>query len=168
MFEPPEDVELAPMRASDLELLRGWLHRPHVSQWWGDSNQSLAAVSDHPPADHALISLVGQPVGYVLWQRLSQAEIAEAGLAGLPLDHVDVDILIGEPEAMGRGVGPGALLLVLDRLGSVGVSSVGLGTDQANQRARRAFQKAGFRLFREFEECGRAMCYLIREPASAV
>ncbi|MBT8462973.1 MAG: acetyltransferase [Gemmatimonadetes bacterium] len=154
------------MGAPDLELVRGWLRQPHVSRWWGDPDQSLAAVSDHPPADHALICLAGQPVGYVLWRRLSREEIAEAGLAGLPPDHVDVDILIGEPEAMGRGVGPCALLLVLARLGSIGVSSVGLGTSRANQRARRAFEKADFRLFREFEEGGRAMCYLIREPAS--
>jgi len=124
-------------------------------------------VSHHPPSEQALISLDGRPVGYVLWQRPSREELATAGLGALPPDHVDVDILIGEPELIGRGIGPPALLLLLDRLRSGGVSSVGLGTDVANQRARRAFEKAGFRLFHEFEEDGRAMCYLIRELGTA-
>jgi aminoglycoside 6'-N-acetyltransferase len=168
MPEPSLDIELAPVRPRDLELIRGWVRRPHVTRWWGDPDQSYADVSQHPPADQALISLDGRPVGYVLWQRPSREELATAGLATLPPDHVDVDILIGEPELIGRGIGPSALLLLLDRLRSKGVSSVGLGTDIANQRARRAFEKAGFRFFNEFAEDGRAMCYLIRELGTAV
>ena len=161
-------IELVPVGPRDLERVRAWVCRPHVSRWWGDPDQSMIVVSRHPPSQHALISLDGEPVGYVLWQSPSQEELAEAGLHGLPPDHVDVDILIGEPEWVGRGVGPIALLLVVERLRSLGVSSVGLGTDATNQPARRAFEKAGFRLFHEFEEGGRTMCYLTRDLGPAV
>lgn len=164
----PKDVQLAPMDSAGLELLRRWLHRPTVSRWWGDPGESLAAAIRHPVEHHALISLAGRPVGYVLWQKPDPAVMAAAGLDGLPADHIDVDILIGEPDSMGRGIGPVALLLILDRLGAEGVSSVGVGTEVANERALRAFEKAGFRLFRHFEDEGRAACYLIREPATAV
>ena len=154
------------MNSTGVELLHRWLGRPNVSRWWGDPGESLAAVTQHPAADQALISVAGRPVGYLLWQRLGRPAMAAAGLDGLPSDHVDVDILIGEPELMGRGIGPAALRLILDRLGAEGVSSVGVGTEQANRRARRAFEKAGFRLFRQFDEGGRAMCYLIRQPSA--
>jgi aminoglycoside 6'-N-acetyltransferase len=164
----PKDVRLDAVAPADRDLLRGWLRRPHVSRWWGAADDSFAAVTRQPATDQAVISVGGRPVGYLLWRRLEPAEVAVAGLGDLPSDHVDVDILIGEPELMGQGIGPAALHLILGRLGAEGVSSVGVGTDLANQRARRAFEKAGFRLFRQFEENGRSMCYLIREPGSAV
>ncbi len=164
----PVDVRLEPLDRAGRELLRGWLRRPTVSRWWGDPADSFAAVTRQPASDQALISVAGLPVGYLLWRRLDPAEVAEAGLADLPSDHMDLDILIGEPEWMGRGVGPMALQMILARLGAEGCSSVGVGTDLANARAVRAFEKAGFRQFRQFEENGRAICYLIREPASGV
>ena len=164
----PQNVELAPVGAHDLERIGEWLRRPHVSRWWGHPDESIAVVSQHPVSEQALILLGGQPVGYLLWQRLSREELAAAGLSGLPPDHVDVDILIGEPALVGRGVGSTALQLVADRLRSEGVRSVGLGTDSANEPARRAFEKAGFKLIHEFEEEGRPMCYLVRDLEPAV
>lgn len=164
----PGDVRLEPLDPAGRDLLRGWLRRPAVSRWWGDTDDSFAAVTRQPVTDQALISVAGRPVGYLLWRRLEPAEVAVAGLADLPSDHVDVDILIGEPEWMGRGVGPLALQLLLARLDGEGCSSVGVGTDMANTRAVRAFEKAGFRRYRQFEENGRAICYLIRRPAAAV
>lgn len=166
--EPPGSIELVPVGPRDWERVRGWLCRPHVMRWWGAPDQSMTAVSRHPLSQQALICLGGEPVGYVLWQRPSQEELAAAGLNHLPQDHVDVDILVGEPEWVGRGVGPNALLLVVDRLRLLGVSSVGLGTDTTNEPARRAFEKAGFRLTHEFEEGGRTMCYMTRELGPAV
>jgi len=57
---------------------------------------------------------------------------------------------------------------VIEQLRFAGVSSVGLATDEDNQRARRAFEKAGFRFYRAFEEEGRRWCYLTRALGSAV
>ena len=62
----------------------------------------------------------------------------------------------------GHGLGPKALLLVADLLSSQGVSSAGLGTDLENQRACRAFHKAGFRHRAEFEEKDRRLAYFTR------
>ena len=123
---PPRDIGLAPMDSPGLEHLRRWLGHPNVSRWWGDPDESLAAVTQHPSDDQALITVAGRPVGYLLWQRLDHASMAAAGLDALPADHVDVDILIGEPELMGQGIGPAALHLILGRLGAEGVSSVGV------------------------------------------
>ena len=161
MPERPIGVELVPFLSSrHRPLLRAWLRRAHVSPWWGDTKDALANVDGHPPDMHATIVVGGEPVGYVCWQGLSAEELAAAGLGALPPDHVDVDILIGEVELLGRGIGPRVLHMVIERLRSLGVSSVGLATAVDNRRARRGFEKAGFRPFGAFEEEGKRFVYM--------
>jgi aminoglycoside 6'-N-acetyltransferase len=159
----PSSVELLPLDlARDLPRLRVWLDRPHVTRWWGDPEQTMVAIREHAPADHALIAVAARPVGYLCWQRLPPEELAAAGLGDLPADLIDVDILIGEPDAVGRGVGPQALTLLLDHLRAAGRTSVGMAAAAANPRARRAYEKAGFRLFRAFQEAGQDYDYLVQ------
>ena len=152
----------------DLALLAAWLHRPHVARWWGDPEQALAAVRQHPVATEALIEVDARPVGYLCWQRPQQEELATAGLSDLPGDLVDVDILIGEPDALGQGVGPEALSQLLARLRADGVQVVGLAAATTNLRALRAYEKAGFRPFRDFHEAGQDMRYLVQSLDFAV
>ena len=152
----------------DLSMLAAWLRRPHVAQWWGDPEQALSAVRKHSVATGALIEADARPVGYLCWQTPSQEELAAAGLGDLPGDLVDVDIMIGEPDALGRGVGPEALSQLLTRLRADGVRVVGLAAAIANRRALKAYEKAGFRPFRDFEEAGQDMRYLVRTVGAAV
>ena len=99
-----------------------------------------------------MITADGERVGYLCWQTPSASELADAGLTDLPDDLVDIDILIGEPEFLGRGVGPRALVLLLAKLRGAGVGFAGLGTSTSNRAAIRAFEKVGFRAFRDFED----------------
>ena len=117
-----------------LPMLRVWLVRPHVARWWGDADEALAFVREHPPVRQALIAVDGRPVGYLCWQDPDPKELAAAGLAGLPAGIVDVDILVGEPDFVGRGIGPRALRLLLNRLRDDGAACVGLaaGAELAN------------------------------------
>ncbi len=146
----------------DLPVLRSWIKRPHVAHWWGDADQVLAVVCEHGPAHHALIAVDGQAVGYLCWQMPQPEELDAAGLTDLPASLIDVDILIGEPDFVGRGVGPQALRLLLDRLRTQGVSCVGLAAAADNQRAVRAYAKAGFQPYEWFQEEGQNMCYFIQ------
>lgn len=156
-------VELIPVDvAHHLPQLRVWVALPHVTRWWGDPGEALAAICQHAPTAHALIAVDARPVGYLCWQSLLPEELAAAGLSDLPTDLIDVDILIGEEEFLGRGIGPQALTLLLDRLRAAGWKSVGIAAATANPRARRAYEKAGFRLFRTFREAGEDMHYLVQ------
>jgi aminoglycoside 6'-N-acetyltransferase len=101
---------------------------------------------------HALITADARPVGYLCWQKPSREELEEAQLTDLPETLVDIDILIGEPDYLGCGVGPRALVVLLGRLRSEGVTFAGVGTSRSNHRAMRAFEKAGFSFFRDFED----------------
>jgi aminoglycoside 6'-N-acetyltransferase len=117
----------------------------------------------------AVITADRKPIGYVCWQTPSPSELEAAGLTGLPADLVDIDILIGEPEFLGRGVGPRALALVLARLRAEGVGCAGLGTSTSNRAAIRAFEKAGFRAFRDFEDPEFGPCrYMVTQLRGAV
>jgi len=166
---PAMEVRLIEFEAArDLELLRTWLGRPHVAPWWGDAQEALAHAAAQPSEAHRIILLDRRPCGYVCWQRLRPADLLAAGLQSLPADHVDVDILVGEGDCIGCGVGSQALLLVVEILASQGVSSAGLGTDLENTRACRAFRKAGFEHRAEFQEAGRRFGYFARTLGAAV
>jgi RimJ/RimL family protein N-acetyltransferase len=148
----------------DLQLFERWLRSPHVVRWWGNPDLQLKTLEQRSKETHALITADGRPVGYLCWQRPSREELEAAGLTDLSKDLVDIDILIGEPELLGRGVGPQALVLLLARLRGEGVGFAGVGTSISNRAAIRAYEKAGFRLFKDFSEPGSGPCrYLVAQ-----
>ncbi len=165
-----DDVDLKALDLeADLPLLERWLRSPHVVRWWGTPDLYLTALAQRSRDTHAVITADGRPVGYLCWQRPSPSELEAAGLRDLPEDLVDIDTLIGEPELLGRGVGPRALVLLQMKLHGEGVGFAGLGTSTSNRVAIRAFEKAGFRLFRDFEDPASGPCtYMSAQLRDAV
>lgn len=154
---------------ADRPLLERWLRSPHVVRWWGTPEQHLTALAQRSRNTHAVITADGSPVGYLCWQRPSPSELEAAGFTDLPEDLVDIDILIGEPEFLGRGVGPRALVVLLAKLRGEGVGFAGLGTSTSNRVAIRSYEKAGFRLFRDFEDSESGPCkYMVAQLRDAV
>lgn len=151
--------------ARDSERLLGWLAEPHVAKWWGDAARAIQHASECAPELHALIVVDGAPAGYLCWQQPPKEELEAADLTDLPSGLVDIDILIGDPSLLGRGVGSRALELLLARLRcQPSVAFAGVGTSAENTNAIRCFQKAGFRLHREFHDPEWGPCkYLIAE-----
>jgi aminoglycoside 6'-N-acetyltransferase len=64
-----------------------------------------------------------------------------------------VDLLIGEEELIGRGLGPEILRTFVRDV--VRASACVASVDEENPRSWRAFEKAGFRHVRDIEEEGR-------------
>jgi aminoglycoside 6'-N-acetyltransferase len=153
----------------DRELVAGWLRAPHVARWWGDPDKALREIVQRPAGGgDALIVADDVPVGYVRWQTPTRAELDEAGLHEIPGDAVDIDIAIGDEGYVGRGVGPRALRRLVDRLlGQGRAPMVILATEVENTAAVRAYEKAGFRRRRRFDdpECG--PCWLLVFGAGA-
>ncbi len=159
VFDPPQD----------LQLLDCWLRSPHVVEWWGTPDLHLKEIAQRSRDTHAVITVDDRPVGYMCWQRPSPSELETAGLTDLPEDLVDIDILLGEAELLGRGLGPRALAVLLAKLGGEGVGFAGVGTSTSNRVAIRAFEKAGFRLFRDFEDPEFGPCkYMLAQLSDAV
>lgn len=153
----------------DAGRLQGWLRQPHVAPWWGNPLEVMDDALHRPPDTCHIVEADGDPVGYLCWQRPPREPLTAAGLADLPEGLVDIDILIGEPTATGRGIGPHALGLLLRRLrADPSATHAGVGTSVANARAIRAFEKAGFRQFGEFNDPAFGRClYLTVDLADA-
>lgn len=158
------DVTLAPFQPDrDLPRLAAWLDLPHVARGWGEPAAVLADLGSRRDDTVALILRAGEPVGVLCWQTLTPAERDAAGLGALPADLVDVDILIGTPDALGQGIGPAALALLFDRLARAGATQIGMATALRNRRALAAFARVGLVAYRDFTADGEAYRYLTRQ-----
>jgi RimJ/RimL family protein N-acetyltransferase len=143
-----------PMQEADLPLLRRWLELPHVAEWWGDAETELAHIRDmiegRDTTRPFIFSVDGAPVGYIQYWFIGHHQNAtwiadHPWLAELPADAVGVDLSIGDPDKLGRGIGSGALRAFAQRLISEGHRTIIIDPDPANTRAVRAYEKAGFR-----------------------
>jgi RimJ/RimL family protein N-acetyltransferase len=146
------------LTAGDLPVLYEWLQREHVSLWWTD-RETYEEVVEHylpqiegtKPTDPYLILLDDQPGGFIQTYRVSdypeyrELVAVEDGVAG-------VDLLIGEPELTGRGIGSEALhRFVCDIVFSdPEIHACIADPDAENLASLRAFEKAGFRVVRRF------------------
>lgn len=158
------NIELqAFLHESDLPLIATWLKHPQVARWWGSPERTLAEIMNHPAESAALIVADGVPLGYLCWQTPTRIELEEAGLADLPEDLVDIDIMIGEPAMIGHGIGPEALRRLFIRLQTDGVPMVGVATALSNQGALSAFAKVGLLPYRDFIEMGEEYRYLTKK-----
>lgn len=156
-------VSFAPFGDGAIELLARWLAAPHVKRWYPQPADHLAWAIDPPHGgERALILCDGQPVGYMRWQVVPRATLDSVGLFDIPESSTDIDLLIGDGSLVGHGVGPAALELLGKQLRERGGTPLlGLTTSIDNVSARRAFEKAGFRVLRQYEPPGYGSCYLM-------
>jgi aminoglycoside 6'-N-acetyltransferase len=151
------ELRIRLMRDVDAEyaLLAEWRNRPHVRAWWDPDDPPLsleaarreyrAAVLGTEPERSAFIEVAGVPVGFVQfypWAPFAD-ELRQMELS-VPEGSWSLDVLIGEPGMLDRGVGSRAVRLLCDHLlAHEGATAVAFGVDVDNARARRAYAKAG-------------------------
>jgi aminoglycoside 6'-N-acetyltransferase len=148
-------IGLRPMALADLPLLAHWLVQPHVSQWWRDEPADLDAVEARygpcidgtDPTELFVIEELGRPVGMI--QRYLFADEPEwvAVFDGI-LDVTDaagIDYLIGEADAVGRGLGTAAISAFADLVFAWRpVRSIVVTVQQDNPASWRVLERAGF------------------------
>lgn len=148
-------LRLRDVASDDLPLIERWLHADHVRSTWGDPDANLRLLCE-PPANgngRAIIEADGRKVGLVLWQHPTREELEVAGLTDIPTSVIDIDIMIGELDDVGRGLGPSAISLVAKAaLSDPTVPFVMACARLDNFASQRAFAKAGFRKDREFDD----------------
>ena len=157
-------VRFVPLTADDLPQIDEWLRRPHVARWWPRDDETpayvlaeyLPAIQGRDPTDNFVIVVDDRRVGMIQWYLVCDfpewEEILEVGegVAG-------VDLLIGEEDAIGRGLGPQILTsFVADVVfAREGTRAVVAGIEPENARSLRAFEKVGFRFAFDYDEEGR-------------
>jgi aminoglycoside 6'-N-acetyltransferase len=157
------DVMLLPFNDSHIDLLRRWLSVPYVSRWYPQPQEHLDwAVNPPIGGDCAIIAVSNVPVGYVRWQAVSREVLDSVGLEEIPENSIDIDILIGEENYIGRGIGVQALRILCSRLRSeTSAPLLGLSPSIHNHAAQRAYRKVGFRDLREYDAPGYGRCLLM-------
>ena len=134
-----------PMTAADLPLVRHWLTRPHVMEWWGEPDEQFDLVRgdlDHPAMDQFIVTADARPFGYLQCYDLTAWS---SGFGPQPKNARGIDQFIGELEMVGCGHGSAFIHAFVDGLLASGISRVVTDPDPTNARAVRAYEKAGFR-----------------------
>jgi aminoglycoside 6'-N-acetyltransferase len=149
-----------------LTLLRRWLDAPEVRRWWGSPSKQfelLRADLNEPLMTMRIVSFNGRPFAYA--QDYEVHAWPQPHLAHLPQGSRAIDSFIGWPSMIGRGHGQAYLRLLAKKLCAEGAPLVAIDPAPDNVRARRAYEKAGFRLAGSVTtEAGRAVLMLY-EPA---
>ncbi len=148
-------IGFAPVTPDHYALLRDWLGRPHMREWWGDPDEEFGSIRDMVEGRDTtrpfVILLDGAPVGYIqCWfigeHQGGQWAADHPWLLDLPADAVGVDISIGDPGKLSQGIGSAALSAFVRILRDEGRRTIIIDPDPANGRAVRAYEKAGFRV----------------------
>jgi aminoglycoside 6'-N-acetyltransferase len=147
---------------ADLELLRRWDEQPHVVA--SDPNDDWgweAELARSPDWREQLIAEVdGRPIGFV--QIIDPAREDSRYWGDVPPDLRAVDLWIGAKADLEKGYGTRMMRLALDRcFADPAVSAVLVDPLAANTRARRFYERLGFR-FVERRRFGADDCFVYR------
>jgi RimJ/RimL family protein N-acetyltransferase len=161
---------LRPVRphAGDVALVHRWMNLPHVAAGW-QQDWSLARwhaeLAAQLAGDHSLpcmVSLDGRDVGYVEIYRVIRDRLARC-YPHHPHD-LGVHVAIGEPDAVGRGLGSSLLRAVSDGLLAADPHCLRVVAepDVHNGASIGAFRNAGFVQEREIGLPGKTAALMIR------
>lgn len=142
-----ERTLLRAIEREDLEVIWRWLNDREVMTYWGEPYR----VATREEVESRYHDGMAGPTGRAHWLLITTLEGEPIGRVGyVDLDrrnrHTEIAIQIGEPAYWGRGYGTDALNAFLEYLfDGLNLHKVWLRTDAFNERARRAYEKCGFR-----------------------
>lgn len=142
---PPEGYSFPRLTRADYPLLRGWLAQPHVRGWWGDPEEEIALIEEDiedGPTDMRLVALAGHPFAYV--QDYPAHHWNMPHYAAFPPGTRGMDTLLGDPAFLGQGHAARYLRQRCAELVAEGAAAVVIDPSPDNERAVRAYRRAGF------------------------
>ena len=151
-------IRFRPVTKSDLSLLETWLNLPHFRQWWGDPKSELESiekmVSGEDKTRPFIILVNGEPFGYIQhWSvkdNLDPLTLQKyAWLEKVSRDATGVDISIADAHNLSRGYGSAILREFIGHLQDSGHRYIVIDPHAGNDRAIKAYQKAGFSIIPE-------------------
>ena len=151
MRRDPDQISFVPVEPQHYALLQTWLGEPHMQEWWGDPETELGFVRDMVEGRDTtrpfLIMLQGDPIGYIQYWFIGHHQNEQwikdhPWLSELPPETISVDLSIGCPEKISKGVGSTALASFVATLRDQGYATIIIDPDPDNVRA---YAKAGFR-----------------------
>ena len=131
------------VRDADLPLLRRWRAMPHVLEWWGPPElEPEQAESADQRTRTWIVEHAGRPFAFA--QDYDPHGWDCHPFAHLPPGARGIDQYIGEPDMLNCGHGSAFVREHCDRLFAAGAAAIGTDPHPDNERAIRAYRKAGF------------------------
>ena len=173
-------IQFVPLRLNHLPLMTEWFARPHLKQWWTRGEtftlaQIVAKYGSRARGEDAtrgyVIELDAQPIGYVQYYPVADDSLPDGvvkpsnGLfkAFRKDDMAGVDLLLADPEKLGKGVGTTVLKAFLQTEVFPKFRVAVIDPLRVNERAIRSFEKSGFRRT-EFSEVPASLVMVAERP----
>jgi aminoglycoside 6'-N-acetyltransferase len=144
-------------------LLGRWLAEPHVARWWNHDPSPEAIEDDFgdtidgmEPAKDFIALVDGEPVGVVqfcLFHDFPEYVAEMVEVYPVDVDAATIDYFIGEPNAVGQGLGTAMIGQFVSRIWTEepAVGHLVVPVNSANVASWRALLNAGFRLVAQGE-----------------
>lgn len=145
-------MELTYRRADrlDIPVLRGWDEQPHVIASDPDSDWNWEEEVGQDPwwREQWMVLFEGRPIGFLQIMDTSETDYAYWGEN--PPGERALDIWIGEPDMLGKGLGTRMMAWAIERcFADPGVESIAIDPLVSNIRAHRFYERLGFRFLEE-------------------
>ncbi len=152
------EIRFRALAAADLPLVHRWLNAAHVRDAYahGRATTPEQVADEYDPerlraggTQPWIVLLDGVPAGYVQTYRILDHP-AYAAATGIDDESWGLDLFLGEPGLVGRGIGPEVIrgFATAVVFASTPACSIVADPPSRNRRSWRAFEKAGFRLWR--------------------
>lgn len=152
----------APVTPDDRATLLEWLSTADSRKWWGDPDEEIALIYEGEKTGESSGFIIHGgihgddqgPFAYIQsWPcdaQPAEAIVDEPWVAKQAPGTLGIDITIGKPNMLGKGLGSRAVAAFCERLFAQGAPRLIIDPDAANLRAVRAYEKAGFVRFDNF------------------
>jgi aminoglycoside 6'-N-acetyltransferase len=156
-------IDFRRLDRTDFPLLASWLAQPHVARWWNHDTSDAAIEADFgpsidgaDPADMFVVSMQGQPIGFLQRYRFGDNPeyISELDhLMHTPPEALSIDYFVGEPSVLRRGMGTAMIGSAVAALWSdyPAAPAVIVPVSAANTASWRTLERAGFTRIAEGE-----------------
>ena len=155
--DTPMTFRFDPVTPADKPLLLDWLSTPESRRWWGDPAEEIRLIYDGEASGESSGFVVhgdDGPFAYIQsWPCERQAPKAvakEPWVAEQAPGTMGVDITIGRPDLLGKGLGSEVVRAFCMKLFKEGAPRLIIDPDTTNRRAVRAYEKAGFTRFDQY------------------
>ncbi len=161
---------LSALAENDLPTIRRWLAEPHIARVWATPEEGVAKIASHLSQAHVAPYLIvedEQPVGYLQLYLANPDEFWSAH--DLPRETYGLDLFIGPPQLVGRGLGTRAIRLAVRHLWALpDAARLHIDPSPDNAAAIHAYGKAGFVPVGEIETPDGRSLYMILDPRRGI
>ncbi len=161
-----EQLALRPFQDSDMALMERWLYAPHVAKWYKYPEHWLSELRNRHGRFAFLTQFIaekdGVPIGFCQYYDTFFAKEHEIwndewSIPERQGEVFGIDLLIGEPEYLGKGFGREMGMRLLEAMQKAGVKRVVAEPEPDNAAPNRALISGGFvrdatRYFFNFED----------------